>query len=60
MGDVGSAAEERHEQGGVGRVHVIHVRRPLTPREEELTPLWFREAIPIDRAGGEPLPFQIR
>jgi hypothetical protein len=59
LGDLGGRAEERHEQGGMGRLHVIHIRRPLRPEEEQLTPGWFQAATPTDRAGGCPIPFRI-
>lgn len=60
LGPVGALHEERHDHGGEGRLHVIHVRRPMTAEEEQLTPEWFRATVPRDSAGGCPLPFKIR
>jgi hypothetical protein len=40
-------------------IHIIHVRRPLRPEEEALTPKAFRCSIPVDGAGGEPLGFRV-
>lgn len=59
LGDVGIAVEERHDQGAAGGMHIIHVRRPMTPEEEALTPEWFRASVPTDSAGGNPLPFKV-
>ncbi len=59
LGAVGVVAEERHDHGNGGGVHVIHVRRPMLPEEEALTPDWFRAMVPTDSAGGCPLLFKV-